>query len=414
MVEVSCSSQLCLKSFQMMIQKYASLLLAKAVAELIPGARFLSFGADGVLFHCEWESASPVDDTLLLHLEEKVREGARVPISFRFQEMIATNAAAYLSSRGQPYLADEALEIEDKLVTLAIADPFLGPVAHPFEVPAPFALRLVSLDHTEGAITVTGVAASVPASVKEYVKVYKNLQNVSVDKVLLAGKYLWQNPEGEFCFLSSGLKLREKFKRYFDKVNGAAMQPVDIPMESMLDAVETLKKLLELTRRGPLVCWGRNDDLLLNKFSWDDGKQFVKSSLQLFEKTAKILGFESQKVLVVTAPAFFMKNKEARARWKKVSDFLLDGLKEENIPFVQSEELEAESGPYFEVQWSDKLERTLSGSRLTFVCLDDAASKEELLLARELFPDWGALLHKLGEEGSIDNVEAELRKELES
>lgn len=378
----------------MSLQVYASHILAKALQEIVPHIEVLGVESEGALFSCEWDSVKPFSREMLPLVEERMRACLKPPEEAVFNEMVAHNAAGLFKAKGQRELAFQLDEWGGELVYVIHLDGYVGIAPYSFATPKKVYIKLVDLSHDEGCLRITGVAAEEDAALKELVKTFSRIEKSRRQNESLIKKYL----------LDEGIALPPalKFARLLKAIAASGVE-----IESTQERFSSLKKVLEETGNSEIFTFDGEGDLLLVSKKEPESSLFFNSSLQLFEKTARILGFKSRKVLCHLSPP---EGRNGRG-WKAAGARLTRMLTEAEV-IAQPEETEAGGfGPCIQYLWVDELGRSFRGPCLY---VSPESEGEDLQMARELFPEWKRLLRKLIENGSLKLVEAELKREFES
>ena len=368
---------------------------------MFPKTQIIETGFEGVTFYCRFESLKGPDATSLVLIEESMKRQIQANLSVQVVEMVGSNASCLFKDLKQPFLSESLVGMKG-LVTLIKIGEYAGLLEAALPKEKGFKFRLVSLEDNNG-ILICGLIAPDEAKLKERVKIFDRLKRLEPKKSDRIGNYFLKSESGALIYLKKALDFRELLLNFFLE----DIARVDLPEETDYEKAYSLQKACLLLGVEKVFSLDRGSDYLFTLTGSEGEGKWLNSSLQLIEKTARIFPFESQRVLGQIDPPPSVKDKRLRALWKTLGEWLKTqpGLAET----YERVEDEASSGPFLQFFWLDPLERRILGPRISF--LSSEASSGVML---QLFPRWDQLLLKLIECGSINLVESELKKKLES
>lgn len=399
------------------LRAYTAHLYAKAAKELIPGVKLVEAVVDEIGFSYICECPQLVSPEMLPLLEERMRGWVKKPPVLRLQEMVPSNAASFFRDRKEPFLQERCLETDDELVEVVCLDHFADIASGSIKTYNSFFFKLFSFEITGTLVKVTGTAFLEQDELKNFVKKYKEASRKDWKETASLSKYLVFPKTGTPLFLPKGLKARDAFFKYFLSTLSGAQEVYTPPS---FDGTVAESHALLYVSLPQSSLWERRDGKVWQHFFPEEGEldDLLKSSLLLFEKTAKILRFETQWTLGGIYPPKFENRKGVKERWKRGVSRLKDVLSEVGIEHVLNDETLSSEGPFFQIRLFDTLGRSIEGPKLTLNCvalekrglLDRPCFQGKTLIERELFPSLDSLVFKLIEAGSLKQVEVELEK----
>ncbi|MCB1112844.1 MAG: hypothetical protein KDK72_09350 [Chlamydiia bacterium] len=330
------------------LHKYHSigaLLLASSVKDLFPKITLLGNGEDRAgFFHDFAPGEQVIDMHALKNLEDRMLLVQRQGVDINIMEMLRVNAAAFLSSRKEEFLASQVLDSDESLVNVIqigdnvdcvnLSDPEL--LKEIKAVKLTKVEDVSSLYDGRSAIRIRGVVASDRKLLKNYLKMIGALSEFDHRKLLsLQGLAEFLSDGVTYAWVDQGVKLleilhhfaardieKQKFRvvaaslhqrdgfhelhRNLYKKFGNLPLPVKFWQYGVVSAREERGKLEGLF--ASQSCFIDQQTLFCGK---EGVLEAVISSLQFIFKTVKILGFESQWHLCI--PKQYKENKAASA-----------------------------------------------------------------------------------------------------
>lgn len=406
------------------LRAYTAHLFAKATKDLFPQALLLGGEVDEIGFTYNFEVPQTINADMLPLFEEKMRGWVKSPPTCRVQEMVPPNAGALFKDRGEVYLKDFCNDSDEELVPVIMIDGFFDVVFSdslldeelPFEK---FAFKLIKLTVEGKKVSVFGTAFPDSSELKDFVKKYKEASKRDGIKIARTSRLMIENEEGNFFLLPKGVDLEDQFKKWFVNMLPEKVKQVRTPISWTRSLNESHTFMFEADHAlsGNSLWEWRGDSDFLSQFALEEEADlFLKSSLQLIEKTSKMFGFEYHGTLCGLSPPKFENNKRLKDNWKAGVARFKQLIKEEGLPLQLDESVSTKLGPEYQIRYYDALGRSFEGPKLSIDCVtlealklvDHPCFQGRILVARELFPDLTHLMLKLVEEGSIYTILREL------
>ena len=283
------------------LRAYTAHLLALSIRELFPQAQLLGGEVNEIGFFYRFRCPQPLSLEILPLMEEKMRGFVKAPPPMRLQEMVPSNAALLFHDLKEYLLEERCLESEEILVSviglgkywdLAIDNP--KPMAH-------FAFALLELKSDGEAWEIFGSAFPEKDEVKGFIKRYR--ESKKNDWRVIGPRLKWLVAIGDKpLWLTRGVLLEKKFYDLFKESLPPGSREVKTPSSSKKTFIESHTALFEAEPGGAIWEWHETGDILTHFLLKEEVDPFLKSSLQFFEKTLKMLGFESYHKLEEPGP----------------------------------------------------------------------------------------------------------------
>ena len=417
-MEVSCSSQLYPKFLMnqasyLPLQKMAAFLLSHAILKLFPSAKFLNVSWTPLSFSCECELSFPLNRHLLSTIEEQLKAEAKADIAFAFMEMLPSNAAEMFAHFKQPYFAEQA-DSQEEMVFLWKHEDFIaldleGKEAEPFDGDLQL-LDFQPVPECEHVVKITGIAASNKQQLKAFAKRWHKAKEE--DHRLLGEQMgLFRMHNESVLWLPKGEAILHELELYFRKeVQGLGFSLIktEASVKEWVKCARFAQKDLDCTPNDKIAEWrissvkaelpffARGVGLLERERSFHDRallccfpdqvESAIISSLQLIDKTVKLLGFECHWHLQFPRAYSGAKAKESAQKEKWLTKALnfcdLEYTQERDVEKWEAEEL-GSGFPRVKVTMADALGREWEGPFLGFDKV--AFSKEKVWITFSLF-----------------------------
>ncbi len=425
----------------------AAAVAAASVCDLFPGAQLIGSYVTAIDFSYDFLFSQPVDAQAIPLIEEKMRAVIKAQKPIHISEMMRENAAAYLEHLGQPLAAERLRANPENIVAILEIDGFRDfcPWGQELNWPATTdeigAIKIVGITQEmiylpdEGELAVTrlqGVAFPDPQKLKKFLKQREEAKKR--DHLVLGEEMkLFSASDalafGSFCWLPKGALLRDLVlgwwnevlrKQNFEKISTPALVQCEDEGEveiegrefSLLpdrtrshaflygltaagatpvryaEGGERLVEVPRVERRGLFnspIYWG--DHLSLFICEEAIAAELI-SSLQFFNKTIKMFGFEHQWYLAARKGAHAPGTQNA---WSRGTKSLVKAMQDCGFGFEEEELTSAQWGPRVEMRLSDARGQQWVGPWMGLV----AQRPEELKRSQDMFMLHGALISSL-------------------
>lgn len=258
---------------------YTAHLFALAIRETFPDAVLLGGRIDEVGFFYSFSHPRPIPREMMSLIEEKMRGWIKEPPVMRLQEMVPANAALLFRDKGEEALSQLCLESNDELVKVILLGSYWDLAIDDPEPLDKFAFALIDVKEKNGVWEVFGTAFPDKAEVKALVKRVRGAEK----RIGIAEKYLVMSSKGPL-WLPQGVAIRRRFYELFLESLPKGACEVMTPDGS-------LESHQALYQGSPVWEWRAGGDCLTIKLLPEEEEPFLKSSLQFFDKTLKMLGF---------------------------------------------------------------------------------------------------------------------------
>lgn len=283
------------------LRAYSAHLLALAIRALFPQAVLMGGEVTEIGFSYRFRCPQPLTRDMLPLFEEKMRGLIKTAPPFRLQEMIPSNAAQLFHDLREYGLEEACLNLDETLVKiislgkywdLAIDEP------KPFEK---FFFSLLELSKDNEIWEIFGTSFLEKDELKSFVKKYKEAKKNDW-KILGPRLKLLTLSKEVPLWLPKGVLLEKKFYDLFKETLPEGSREVRTPSTWKGTLLESHTVLFEAEPKGALWEWNEQGDHLTAFLLPSEVDDFLKSSLQFFEKTLKILGFESYHKIEAPGP----------------------------------------------------------------------------------------------------------------
>lgn len=373
----------------------ATHLVAYAIDELFPKSQRGGGSVSDTLFSYTFTNPDPLPLDFIPYIEEKLRGILKNPPSYRLQDMMGSNAAALLESKGQPLLAEQAMEAGSDVITLVkIGESFDLAVGEEKEVFAPFSFKLLDLAQEGNIYTISGVAKENDEAVKNFVKKWKSYSKYNIESEGARNKWVLFQEDAPI-FLPKSMALREEI---FDSL---PLEDEAFPLKGdYLDPVQVIQTIRP--KRLPLILRNVDDggEISLLVIPLEEFDRYCRSSLQRIEKTVNILSFETQVTLCGLRPPNDV-SERVKELWIQAVKILEAGLAEWGVPYVKGSD-KTENGPELNIVLLDELGNRFSGPWFSIDCISSdklaQASPESfscVVFERSLLSDFDQLTLKM-------------------
>lgn len=274
------------------LRSYTAHLFALALREILPQAILQGGRIDEIGFYYSFHFSKPIPKEIISMIEEKMRGWVKSPPPFRVQEMVPKNAASLFRDLGEEELAETCLESHEDLVrVVSLGDYWDLAIGEPKRADH-FAFALLELNGENDVWEVFGSAFVVKDELKAFVKKYKLALKNDWQKRGVEEKYLVV-AHHQPLWLPNGVQLQKKFYDLFLATLPENALEVMTPPSWHGTKEESYQLLYQACPGSSIWEWNSKGDYLTSFLLPQEEELFMKSSLQFFDKTLKILGFEA-------------------------------------------------------------------------------------------------------------------------
>ena len=364
----------------------AAEMLAYCVLDLFPGALLLEGDATKEGFFYDFVISQPIDDQIISLLEENFRTLSKSNSPIKILEMMRENAAQLFRHQKQSLKSELVARDENNVVSVLKMGTFhdmttaaLLPSTDNLGSAKILKIEKIPSEYDvyEGEIVrIQGILQSNPQALKKFIKLYDS--HAEVDHRLLGKEmrlFAWDEAISKNLFwLPRGVQFLDELLNWWrEAIIKQGFKIVQLPPRE-----EALTSFIKLQSReaGDLpkrwaqkifteqsttrALYGLLDhpafyqDLLTIYCTPEQVKGELISSLQFFEETLKIFGFEKQWILVANKAS---QAGITRSSWEAAKQLLKEALKACDLPLLEEEGKEALEGPYLELLVRDSLGR---------------------------------------------------------
>jgi len=367
--------------------------LAACLVRLFPGAQIHRAEATQEGFVCDCFLPQPLGQEAVSLIEEHLRRFIKEDHPIKQLEMMRENACQLLQHHGQMALAEALRHHPDKIVPIIQIGDYYASPKNPVQDSTKEAgtIKILSITGGTELTRIFGTTQANPQILKKFLKAYeahRDHQQLGREMQLFVS--LPQFP-GEFCWLPKGMIFFEILYDWWKKAlqeygfelisapSSSALLQAQNPQIFPIYWAQTAKKgELSSSPYGLLEASPRTVDNLQIVCTPDQVSKELISSLQFFDKSLNIFGFESQWNL---RGKRVPKAAGTRAQWEQSVRWLVGALEARGYSPSVDEKDATVDGPCLELHIRDALGREWP---LAYVCVDLSAKNLPVVLSLSL------------------------------